>query len=117
LDRRIVDRRIGAPPTGDPQAIIRSVKMARLPKTPIRQKRDGSPSQQLAEGPEPRVAAVSALIRQRRKIALGYRRSLSEAELHHLRDIDHQLAGYNIDIPAIEHRVAQRSAERSQKGP
>jgi predicted DNA-binding transcriptional regulator YafY len=82
--------------------------MARLGKTPARRQRDLSAGHQLAETPAPRIAAVSDLIRQRRRIALCYRRSRSEAELHQLRDIDHQLAAYNIDIPAIEHRVAQR---------
>jgi hypothetical protein len=66
------------------------------------------PESGLAQAPQGRVSAISDLIRKRRRIALSYRRSRSDADLHKLHAIDLQLAGYNIDIPAIQHSVAQR---------
>lgn len=61
-----------------------------------------------AESADKPVSPVKALIRERRKIALTYLRSQSDADRRRLEDLDHELAGYNIDIPAVQHRVAQR---------
>ena len=48
------------------------------------------------------------LIRERRRVALAYRRSQSNSDRQRLKDIDQELARFNIDIPAILELVAQR---------
>lgn len=64
----------------------------------------------LAESVERRALQVKELIRERRRIALAYRRSRSDADRNHLDNMDRELASHNIDIPAIQRRVAQRKA-------
>lgn len=82
--------------------------MARLGKPPIHRERPVPPNRPGAESGEPRVPPVRDLIRKRRAVALAYRRMQSEADRRRLEEIDHELASYNIDIPAVQHRVAQR---------
>lgn len=61
-----------------------------------------------AESVEDRASQVKGLIRERRRLALAYRRSRNEVDREHLERIDHELAKYNIDIPAIQQSVARR---------
>jgi hypothetical protein len=63
------------------------------------------PRSPLAAGVEQRAAQVGDLILQRRKIAMAYRRSQSEEGRIALEQVDHDLARYNIDIPAIHRRM------------
>ncbi len=51
---------------------------------------------------------LKALIHQRRRVALAYRRSQSVSDQHRLEDIDQELAHFNIDLPGIQHWVSQR---------
>jgi len=51
---------------------------------------------------------LKELVRQRRRIALAYRRSQSDGNRRRLEIIDRELSGYNIDIPGIQHLVAHR---------
>lgn len=82
--------------------------MARLGKTPIEQSPSLRPNRPSAESIKRPVSPVKELIRKRRRIAMSYRRSQSEIDRYHLEAIDHELASYNIDIPAVQHCVAQR---------
>ncbi len=61
-----------------------------------------------AESVEDRASQIKCLIRERRRLALAYRRSRNEVDREHLERIDHELAAYNIDIPAILQSVARR---------
>lgn len=54
------------------------------------------------------ASPVKALIRERRKIALMFRRTQDERDRAELERIDQELAKHRIDIPAIEARVAMR---------
>jgi hypothetical protein len=54
-----------------------------------------------------RGATVTDLILKRRRIALLYQRSQSDSDRHQLEIIDQQLAGYHIDIPAIQRSLAR----------
>ncbi|MBK1716944.1 hypothetical protein CKO27_04620 [Thiocystis violacea] len=62
----------------------------------------------MAESLAPRILQAKELIRERRRIALAYRRSQSDFDRDRLEIIDHELASHNIDIPAIQRCVAQR---------
>jgi hypothetical protein len=62
----------------------------------------------MAESDEDRASQVKGLIRERRRIALAYRRSRSEVDRDHLARIDRELTAFNIDIPAILESVARR---------
>lgn len=59
-------------------------------------------------------ARTKELIRERRRVALAYRRSQSDSDRQRLKDIDQELARFNIDIPAILQLVAQRGAAEPQ---
>jgi hypothetical protein len=67
-------------------------------------------NQPMAESPEERMSQVKGLIRERRRLALAYRRTRSQDDRDRLDLIDHELAGYNIDIPAILQSVARRKS-------
>jgi putative NADH-flavin reductase len=54
------------------------------------------------------ASQVKALIRERRKIALTFRRTRSESDRAELEQVDQELAKHDIDIPAIKKQVAQR---------
>jgi hypothetical protein len=86
--------------------------MDRSGDIPVPQKQHLADSRPVAKGVRaqgsPGISAVRDLIRARRRIALAYRRTQSDIDRHRLADIDRELAEYNIDIPAIEHLVAQR---------
>ncbi len=86
--------------------------MARLGKTPIQQRRQRPLNRPGAESLEleHRISPIKDLIRKRRRFALAYRRSQSDIGRRRLAEIDHELASYNIDIPAVLQRVAQRKA-------
>ncbi len=58
---------------------------------------------------------VKDLIRERRRIALLYRRSQTDNDSHKLADIDQQLAGQGIDIPAIQRAVLHRKTSEISK--
>jgi hypothetical protein len=66
------------------------------------------PNQSMAESVDAPVSQVTGLIRERRRIALAYRRSRSEVDRDHLARIDRELTAFNIDIPAILESVARR---------
>lgn len=66
------------------------------------------PNPRMSESVEDRVSQVKGLIRERRRIALAYRRSQSDVDRDRLARIDRELAGHNIDIPAIQQYVARR---------
>jgi len=55
-----------------------------------------------------RASQVKALIRERRKIALTFRRTQDERDRAELEHIDRELAQHQIDIPAIQEQVAMR---------
>ncbi|MCF7976631.1 MAG: hypothetical protein K9L82_01185 [Chromatiaceae bacterium] len=61
-------------------------------------------------------ARTKELIRERRRVALAYRRSQSDSDRQRLKDIDQELARFNIDIPAILQLVAQRGAAEHHQG-
>jgi hypothetical protein len=82
--------------------------MGRLKAKPISQSDNILPNLPMAESIEDRVSQVKGLIRERRRIALAYRRSQGEFDRDQLERIDHALAGYNIDIPAVQQSVARR---------
>ena len=54
------------------------------------------------------TSQVKTLIRERRKIALTFRRTQDERDRAELEHIDHELAQHHIDIPAIKEQVAMR---------
>ena len=84
--------------------------MGRLKTNSIIRKGNSLPNRPMAESVEDRVSQVKGLIRERRRTALAYRRSQSEVDRDLLEKIDHELAGYNIDIPAIQQCVARRKS-------
>ncbi|MEA3642932.1 MAG: hypothetical protein VBE63_23755 [Lamprobacter sp.] len=51
---------------------------------------------------------LKALIHQRRRVGLAYRRSQSASDRRRLEDIDQELAHYNIDLPGIQHWVLEQ---------
>lgn len=55
-----------------------------------------------------RASQVKALIRERRKIALAFRRTRDAGDRIALEHIDQELAKHHIDIPAIQEQVAMR---------
>ncbi|WP_200334974.1 hypothetical protein [Thiocystis violacea] len=55
-----------------------------------------------------RVSQVKDLIRERRKLALTFRRTQTERDRVELEHIDQELAKHHIDIPAIQEQVAMR---------
>jgi hypothetical protein len=55
-----------------------------------------------------RASQVRALIQLRRRIALSLKRTQDEVDQTKLAEVDHDLSKHNIDIPAIEKRVAMR---------
>jgi putative NADH-flavin reductase len=55
-----------------------------------------------------RASQVKALIRERRKIALTFRRTQDERDRAELERIDRELAQHQIDIPAIQEQIARR---------
>lgn len=59
----------------------------------------------LLESVELRAQQVGDLLRERRRLALAFKRTGDEAYLSELRDKDNALAKYRIDIPAIEKRL------------
>jgi len=54
------------------------------------------------------TSQVKTLIRERRKIALTFRRTQDERDRAELEHIDQELAQHQIDIPAIQQQVAKR---------
>ncbi|RKT44561.1 hypothetical protein [Thiocapsa rosea] len=82
--------------------------MGRLKTTSINRSENILPNHAAAESVEDSTSQVKGLIRERRRIALAYRRSQSEIDRERLERIDRELAGYNIDIPAILQSVARR---------
>jgi hypothetical protein len=67
------------------------------------------PSSPIAESVNHRAEQVRCLVQRRRKLALAYKRNQDESSRLELELIDHDLAQYRIDIPAI-----QRSAARGK---
>jgi len=65
------------------------------------------PRSAIAAAVAERAAQVTELLVKRRKIALAYRRTRSEARRIELAHLDHALARHNIDIPAIQ-RLTKR---------
>ncbi len=65
-------------------------------------------TRRIAESVAARASQVKALIRERRKIALTFRRTQDERDRAELEHIDHELAQHQIDIPAIQEQVAMR---------
>ncbi len=63
---------------------------------------------QSEESAAARASQVKALIRQRRKIALAFRRTQDEGNRVELEHIDQELVKHHIDIPAIQQQVAMR---------
>ena len=55
-----------------------------------------------------RASQVKTLIRERRKIALRFRRTQNERDRAELERIDQELAKHDIDIPAIQERTEMR---------
>ncbi len=51
---------------------------------------------------------LKALIHQRRRVGLAYRRSQSASDHQRLEDIDQELTRYNIDLPGVQRLVLQR---------
>jgi hypothetical protein len=64
------------------------------------------PGSPIAASVERRSREVGTLLRARRKLALAFKRTRSEADRAKLRDIDDVLAKHRIDIPAIAERLA-----------
>jgi putative NADH-flavin reductase len=64
------------------------------------------PGSPIAESVERRSREVGALLRARRKLALAFKRTRSEADRAELREMDDVLAEHRIDIPAIAERLA-----------
>lgn len=62
----------------------------------------------IAESVENRARQVGDLLRARRKLALAYKRTQDEACRAELQEMDHTLAEFRIDIPAITERLAVR---------
>jgi hypothetical protein len=65
-------------------------------------------SSPILESVENRVRQVGDLLRERRRLALAFKRTGDEAYLSELREKDNALAEYRIDIPAIAKRRAVR---------
>jgi hypothetical protein len=84
--------------------------MGRLKINSIIPKVNILPHRPMADSVDDRVSQVKGLIRARRRTALAYRRSQSEVDRDHLEKIDHELAAYNIDIPAVQQCVARRKS-------
>ncbi|CRI64396.1 hypothetical protein THIOKS11930002 [Thiocapsa sp. KS1] len=82
--------------------------MGQLKSTSITRSKNNRPNHPMAESVEDRLSQVKGLIRERRRLALAYRRSRNEIDRDHLERIDRELAEYNIDIPAIQQSVARR---------
>jgi len=61
-----------------------------------------------------RASQVKTLIRKRRKIALTFRRTQDARDRAELEQIDQALAQHDIDIPAIQERVAMRKKQLVQ---
>ena len=62
----------------------------------------------IADSVAARASQVKALIRERRKIALTFRRTQDKRDRAELEHIDQELAQHHIDIPAIQQQVAMR---------
>lgn len=62
----------------------------------------------IADSVTARASQVKALIRERRKIALMFRRTQDARDRAELEQIDQELAQHHIDIPAIQEQVAMR---------
>ena len=65
-------------------------------------------TRRIADSVATRASQVKTLIRERRKIALTFRRTQDECDRAELEKIDHELAQHHIDIPAIQEQVAMR---------
>ncbi|WPL18218.1 hypothetical protein Thiowin_03277 [Thiorhodovibrio winogradskyi] len=76
--------------------------MTQFDKTSIRRQQAFSSRRPMAEGDEPSDLLVKDLIRERRRIALIYRRSQTDGDRRKLAETDHQLAGHGIDILAVQ---------------
>ena len=64
-----------------------------------------------------RTAMASALVRERRRVALRHRRRPTEETRAVLAAIDLALAEYQIDIPALERaRAARRAGRKAGSG-
>ena len=68
----------------------------------------------IADSVAARASQVKALIRERRKIALTFRRTQDERDRAELEHIDQELARHQIDIPAIQEQVAMRKGGSRQ---
>ncbi len=80
----------------------RNAVMTQFDKTSIHRQRPLSsyrPMEKFVKGCD---LPVKDLIRERRRISLVYRRSQTDDDHHKLADLDHQLAGHGIDIPAVQ---------------
>jgi hypothetical protein len=62
----------------------------------------------IADAVAARASQVKTLIRERRKIALTFRRTRDERDRAALERIDQELAKHDIDIPAIQERIEIR---------
>jgi len=71
----------------------------------------------IAESVAARVSQVKTLMRERRKIALRFRRTQDERDRVELDQIDQELARHHIDIPAIQEQVAMRRGRIRQLSP
>jgi putative NADH-flavin reductase len=65
-------------------------------------------TRRIADPVAARASQVKALIRERRKIALTFRRTQDERDRAELEHIDRELAQHQIDIPAIQEQIARR---------
>lgn len=68
------------------------------------------PGSPLADSVESRAREIGALLQTRRKIALAFKRTRSEAHRAELREMDDLLAKHRIDLPAIAGRLAERKS-------
>jgi hypothetical protein len=62
----------------------------------------------IADSGAERASRVKSLLRERRRIALTFRRTQDDRDRAELQQIDLELAQYQIDIPAIQEQVAMR---------
>ena len=62
----------------------------------------------IAEAVTAGASRVKTLIRERRRIALTFRRTQNERDRAELERIDQELAKHGIDIPAIQERTEMR---------
>jgi putative NADH-flavin reductase len=82
--------------------------------TPVQAHKTHPLTRRIADSVAARASQVKTLIRERRRLALTFRRTQDERDRAELEHIDQELAQHQIDIPAIQEQVAMRKGGSRQ---